>query len=304
MLSALQLCTIAPPELCTIAPMVRCSLWCALLLLLLSPSVQAPREEALDGLLGDELLDLVGDGETGIKRMVRLAYKIHGKTEGCDSIILGLASLFKVGATASHIERDFHAWANKQSWRKLLPKLYKFNITVLKKNGLGCKPMKHGVVLPHEVFGNLWREAPEIFQQTFKGRDGLLEYYWSNSSGTAWYQEHPVVAAVPDHNLRVPIALHGDDAGLHRREKMLVLSWFSACVRLPTIDNRIVFSSVPLANIIPDITLPEIYEVLAWSLEALSRICFRVAQTRLWLVFQIRSEFNAPKLNVGLCVSV
>ncbi len=143
--------------------MLRCTfLLCALLLLVLPQTALAPTTRSVHGLLGDELLDLVGDGETSIQRMVRLAFKIHQKTAGSDSIISGLASLFKVGSTACHIERDFHAWASKQNWRQLLPKLYKFDIIVKGKSGIGTKHVKHGVLLPHEVFGKLWREAPAL----------------------------------------------------------------------------------------------------------------------------------------------
>ena len=68
----------------------------------------------------------------------------------------------------------------------------------------------------------------------------------------------------------IPFGFHGDDAGVHGQEQVLVITWVSVVAKLPTLDSRIVFTMLKVASIWEDDTLETVYEVLRWSFQALS----------------------------------
>ena len=172
---------------------------------------------------------------------------------------------------ASNFERDLHRWATKQDWRKLLPNLYDFPLRVYAGNSWEIQTRTHFAMLPHEIFGTVYEQAPELFRFLW-GSQSQLDQYWKDEQelDTTWYNNHPVIQSEPDPKKRIPVGLHGDDAGMTGHEPVLVLCWNGLAVDLNTIDNRLLFSLVRVADCIEDVTVNTILSVLKWSLEALA----------------------------------
>ena len=154
-----------------------------------------------------------------------------------------------------------------------MPTLFEFPITINGDEGL--KESMHSALLPHEVFHTIYHEAPLLFRKLFTGGEENLQRWWSGAEklNDHWYRQHPVIQKVKDPRLRVPIGLHGDDAGAHGLQQVLVLTWGSVAVDLPTLDSRLVFCMIRVADIVKDdadSTLQTIYKV-HWSCMAHSK---------------------------------
>ena len=78
---------------------------------------------------------------------------------------------------------------------------------------------------------------------------------------------------VPDPSLRIPIGIHGDDAGAHGQEQTFTLTWGSVAASLPTLDSRIVFTMMKVSAMGAG-TLQELLKVLVWSIASLSEGTF------------------------------
>ena len=68
----------------------------------------------------------------------------------------------------------------------------------------------------------------------------------------------------------VPLGIHGDDAGVQGQEQVLVITWGSVVHKQCTLDSRIVFTMLKVADIVPNDTMETIYNVLRWSFQALA----------------------------------
>ena len=75
------------------------------------------------------------------------------------------------------------------------------------------------VLLPHEVFHSLYKHAPELFRHLFVDTEENLEYFWSETSRThaEFENNHPCKNVSP--RKRIPVGMHGDDAGTYESEK-------------------------------------------------------------------------------------
>ena len=95
------------------------------------------------------------------------------------------------------------------------------------------------------------------------------------TANDGWYQRHPVIHAKPAH-LRVPLGIHGDDAGVHGSNQVLVLTWGGVASKLPTLDSRLAFSMVRVADVVAGRTLKTLLDVLVWSFQVcvlLGQVC-------------------------------
>ena len=97
-----------------------------------------------------------------------------------------------------------------------------------------------------------------------------VQGFWQAAAAAddEWYRLHPVIAGTAA-ELCIPVGLHGDDAGVHGNEQVLVISWNGVTFHRPTLDSRIVFTMMKVAQIIPE-TMQRVYEVLKWSFDALA----------------------------------
>ena len=87
-----------------------------------------------------------------------------------------------------------------------------------------------------------------------------------------WYENHPVIQST-EAKFRIPVGFHGDDAGVHGQNQVLVLTWGSIAAHLPTLDSRLIFTMVRAGDMIPG-SLHALLEVLVWSLQALAEGVF------------------------------
>ena len=163
-------------------------------------------------------------------------------------------------------------WLLKQR-RTWLPKPFEFSVPKMRRETQ--YPGKHSVLLPHELFATLYAGSRELFDRIFCGELGNLEKYWEGAAraGGSWFELHPVVESQPNPALRIPIGIHGDDAGAFHNRKFLVLSWGSVAVELATIESRLLFAILDLDECVrddADITLQTVYKIFKWSLNALA----------------------------------
>ena len=172
----------------------------------------------------------------------------------------------------ANAERHLLSWFSKQVWASILPTPFEFKASFQRRGGFGIYTNGHLVLLPHEVFGALYQNARELFENLFVGDTGNLERFWSETQRTdpEYVANHPCTGETPP-NFRVPVGMHGDDAGIFESEKALILSWNSVAVNHLTIDNRILFGTLLYTSILPGVTLQQFYKVFVWSMNCLSR---------------------------------
>ncbi len=158
-------------------------------------------------------------------------------------------------------------------WSKLLPPLYHFPMP---RRGRGVDEGTdtsgtHCALLPHEVFGRLHAEAKDLFHTVMTGGESHLEAWWSAAAdGSTWYTEHPVIAAVGPLQ-RVPLGIHGDDAGAHGDENILVVTWGSVATELATLDTRVLFCMAKGS----DMVTPASFMTL-WQVRCMRARCIRI----------------------------
>ena len=164
---------------------------------------------------------------------------------------------------------------NRQLWRQLLPALYEFPIIVDNKAEFGTATdvCNHAACLPHEVFSSLYTAAPDLFRHLFTGEPGNLAQWWAEADecDPDWCRSHPTVTTQPDPEKRVPLGMHGDDAGMAGLESVLAITWGSiASDQRSTLDTRIAFSMVKTREIFGTVTMDTLYGIFAWSFKALA----------------------------------
>jgi len=214
----------------------------------------------------DQLLSSVGIGDATCKKVGKLA---RAALRPATPALRDAARSISNG----NAERDLHSWASRQIWRRLVPDPYDFRLIVNRWSGdeEPCERTR-SCLLPHEVFATIYKHGPELFDELFIGGLANLRDWWREAEriGGTWFSQHPVIRNFPDPLSRIPIGIHGDDAGVHGQEQVLVLTWCSVAHQKPTLDSRIVFTMVKVADIVHPITLHTVYSVLTWSLEALA----------------------------------
>jgi hypothetical protein len=94
---------------------------------------------------------------------------------------------------------------------------------------------------------------------------------WSEAAAINddWYKNHPYIGTLPA-NQRIPIGMHGDDAGVSGQNQVFTLTWGSISSRLPTLDSRIIFTMVRTGDMVAGSTMDQLLSVFVWSLRALS----------------------------------
>ena len=130
-----------------------------------------------------------------------------------------------------------------------------------KQQSKGRPPARrlHYAMLPHEMLHAVYEKSNELFQELFTGGQDNLRNWWSQAEagGGTWASGHPVLALEPDpckrihlvnvknkitniccRKKRIPFGVHGDDAGAQGEETVLVVTWGSVAVELPTMVLR------------------------------------------------------------------
>ena len=214
----------------------------------------------------DQLLGELGCGQGACNRLGSLARA--ALREPTDALRDAARNINEHNA-----ERSLHRWVNTQIWRDLMPQTYEFLVKAQDpRDPDGLLDRVHSCLLPHEVFHTLHSHGHELFEELFTGGVDNLVQWWAEAqrTGGTWYTQHPTINANPDPATRVPYGLHGDDAGVHGQEQVLVFTWGSVVHRKPTLDNRIVFTMLRVRDIAKQHTMQTVYDVLKWSLDALA----------------------------------
>ena len=209
-----------------------------------------------------ELLCMPSTGGS-VRQMQQLSQHILGACDNVPQHVRELAML----PDNSHRERDLHRWAKRQPWRQLLPPAFEFDIPFT-RDGIHEEFRPHAAFLPHETFASL-AHWPELFNELLCGDAHNLEAFWG-ASASPWLERHPVPQVSTRPSMRVPLGIHGDDAGLFAAQKVLVLAWGSVAVERLTLDSRILFSAISYGNIVAKKTLAVLYTVLVWSLNCMA----------------------------------
>ncbi len=230
----------------------------------------------------ESLLVNVGKGKNSVVDTARTAAAVHAytNTHGGQPD----AAIAELAAMADHNgERKLHRWLNKTGWRQMLPELYEFDVPKIRKGTQAGQRemMRHAAILPHEMFASMHTHARPVFEQILTGGAGNLQKWWAaeaenTSSTSTWFRDHPAIPGAPA-ELRVPIGLHGDDAGMQGQESVTVLTWGSVAVEGPTLDTRLVFCMLKESESVKPDSLHKVLKVLTWSLTALAAGTFPAA---------------------------
>ena len=100
--------------------------------------------------------------------------------------------------------------------------------------------LPHPILKPTCVFEHLVKVDEERFNRLIRGPEGDISDYWGNLRG------HACVEAIREFlgPKTVPIAMHGDGAATHKTEGLFTVSWASNTVRAPTIESKIIFTTI------------------------------------------------------------
>ena len=213
------------------------------------------------------LVDILSESAVGSTTCEHVRKLCGGIEKGTQHSNLGIGQLAKL--SKAHFEEQLHAWAGKQVWRHLLPRIYSFPITFLTQDGMGTEEQLQYFILPHELFNTAHSAGLDLFEHIF-GTQKDLKSWWQGAESTPndWYNKHPIIQEVPS-NLRYPLGMHGDDGGMHGQEPVLVLSWNSVVPLKPNDWSRLLFTMVKVSSVSTN-TMHAIYSILRWSFTALA----------------------------------
>ena len=243
------------------------------------PHVPAAVGSASDLDLVELLLTSIGSGKRSVHQTALTAAAVQEHTSRCggqpDPAIAELAAM-----AGKNGERGLHRWVEKAGWRQMLPSLFAFDLVKRqggRKAGIN-KKTQHPAILPHELFATMHAHAKPAFEQIITGGAENLRKWWAAEAenSSKWLRDHPAIPGAPA-ELRVPIGMHGDDAGVQGTDSVTVLTWGSVAVESPTLDSRLIFTMVKESEAVKPDTLHTVFQVLAWSFAALAEGRFPAA---------------------------
>eukprot|EP00969_Alexandrium_andersonii_P341623 15100307-Alexandrium_andersonii.AAC.1 len=91
-----------------------------------------------------------------------------------------------------------------------MPEPYYIWITVRQRYTHGTKRILHPVVLPTDWLHALGK-VPTAFQNILLGPPGSIHEYWMFEQGRPADLRHPFLSEVPNPDIGIPYAVHGDD---------------------------------------------------------------------------------------------
>lgn len=128
------------------------------------------------------------------------------------------------------------------------------------KGAHSCEPLPQPFILPHELFAYLM--ATDRSKLT---ADGDIESFWASVSGQEWCAAQ---LEQIDPTKAIPVGLHGDDA-TNGKLKLLVFSWSGLLPRGSSASTRFLITAIPFSSIVPDVTVPEILDIITSSFAAM-----------------------------------
>ena len=133
------------------------------------------------------------------------------------------------------------------------------------------------MILPHEWFSAL-PVNDVAFEQTFQGPDDQVARYWSFEAGRPPHMRRPWLDDAPEGGVPVehgvPCGIHGDDAGVFTKEKVLACHFQGILSMKHLRLQRLLLFVMGYADIVSGVTLWQLYDVVAWSCHFLYRGVF------------------------------
>lgn len=134
------------------------------------------------------------------------------------------------------------------------------------------RKIKHPIYPPHEVLEAIGAASPAIIDRALLGPNGIdgVRAFWQSNANCDWCREHPAQELGGDElTWTLPVELFGDDAGIWKHEKLLILSWRSALWQsAKTWWTCFLITVLPLACVIPGKTLQDLHRAVTWSFRA------------------------------------
>ena len=148
-------------------------------------------------------------------------------------------------------------------------------------------PMKHPragsfthgqkLMLPHEVFANIYEHYPSTFRDKILGGEGELQKFWRSMRGSPLHDGHEVRDRPSYDTMAVPVSVHGDGvpvAGIAKAwcKSVDTWSWSSLVSQGTTVDCNFMiflfFQSFAVDGALGS-SMGTFWRLLCWSLKAL-----------------------------------
>ena len=127
----------------------------------------------------------------------------------------------------------------------------------------------HPFLFPHKFFSALHQHRRDLFVRAIRGPEGAARQYWETlgNLGNPFVANHPLLT---DFDHALPIGVHGDAGAFTKHDSLMVISWNGLLGQGQTRVKRFVFTFVRKVDYTKE-TLDRIFELLAWSVNAMAR---------------------------------
>ena len=216
--------------------------------------------------LGKELLQEWVTGIRPATSVQRLSQKsVDQEREHASPTMRNLAAIGNKGRETSHCERDLLVCKLSQRDSIETPAPYDAKIIYKRKRDMGTIKKHHSLICPHDWFSTIFL-VPVLFQALFLGPPGAADEFWAHEKSWPPQYRHKFSKDGEDTTYAVPFALHGDDAGIMQKEKLLVLHMHSILPHTDGMLEKLLITVMPYAYCVPDITINELLDIVRWSM--------------------------------------
>jgi len=136
------------------------------------------------------------------------------------------------------------------------------------------------VLLPHVLFHVLHRDYPDEFADKITGAPGEIERFWKEQEGSRLLRGHPLTTRPRWQQTTVPLAVHGDGtpvSGLGKGwSKMMDGYSFVSLLGQGATRDLMMLLFAGMQALMTKNSSRQLWRILAWSFEALSRGVFPV----------------------------
>eukprot|EP00973_Karenia_brevis_P078141 10851179-Karenia_brevis.AAC.1 len=135
-------------------------------------------------------------------------------------------------------------------------------LSVRAKDRHGAREILHPVVLPTDWLYYL-SQSKTVMDKVLLGEPGQLEKYWEYEKSRPGSMRHPFMdLPEEEHAWGIPYALHGDDIGVHRSDKVLVLQLHSILPENDIALGHLPITLLPYQWLLEGVTLRQLYQIV------------------------------------------
>ena len=158
-----------------------------------------------------------------------------------------IASLGAFGKFESNSERDLHRWLTDAYGLTLRP--YVVNVPLVNKRRLGLTMTKVPLLLPHEIFGQLYAAGSARWGKSVIGPSGAagVSRFWLNVLSGPWVDPHREHLSDRGFSNVVPFVVHSDGAAINSLTEMQIWSVASLLTRGDSLDTKFVVAVCPVS---------------------------------------------------------